>query len=388
MTAPESAKVEPAVLDAVAERLDFFLSDANLRQDKFLRKIMMSDDGQYPHQVTPDILLRFNTIKNHTSDPEVVLAAAKTIDRLELSSDGKAIGLKDKFTSEKMDGNVPLSLVVNKLPVREDGKSYDITSDEVRELFTSYGKVTLVKMRYNYPRGDGKGGERPKRVPSGAAFVEFETKEEQEKASADTLTTRAGETIEPKRKIELKGNTLEVMTLEEHLADLRAERKKEKESGEGHGKKRDEPGSPSSKGEASSNAFTFDWKPGCVIRLEGLSADSCDREGLLDALASGLGISVADVRERKIYVDYSRGQEKGALRFPEPSDDIKTLCDKINAGDIKVKDKKVGTARMLEGDEESTYWKDFIDFKTKQMQMRGSGRDGNRNRHNKRSRRH
>lgn len=368
-------EADPAVVEAVAERLRFFLSDANLRQDTFLRKLMLSTHGEYPHHVTPDILLRFNTIKQHTTDPEVVLAAAKSLDSfLVLSEDGKAIGLKEKFSMDKMDDNLPKSFFLENVP--HDEIRYKVGPEEIRKLFEAYGKVALVKLRFHLP--SKRMEERPKRVPAGSALVEFEAVEAFEKAAEEVLTTVGGETVEPKRKLELEGSTLKVLRLKEYVENRKSRKKDKREKGgdESRGDKRDR---PEDTPDSPSKTFSIDWKPGCVIRLEGLSATECDREALLDTLASGLGITTTEVKERKIYVDYSRGQEIGALRFPEPSDEIKALCEKLNAGDVKVKEDKVSKARILDGEEESKYWTDFVDFKTKQMQQRGGDRHHGRN---------
>ena len=120
--------------------------------------------------------------------------------------------------------------------------------------------------------------------------------------------------------------------------------------------------------------FTFDWKPRCVIRIKEVGPE-CSREAILDAVAKGLNVEVSDVKERNIYADFSRGQTEGAIRFKGPSEDIEDLCKKLAAGELEIAGQKVGSAHVLEGDEESTYWNDFIDFKQKQMQHRQDERN-------------
>jgi lupus La protein len=376
----------------VAERLRFFLSDANLRQDVFLRKIMLDDQGEYPHKVTPETLLKFNTIKHHTMDPEVVLEAAKTLgDKLTVSDDGKAIGLVEPFTMEKMDDNIPLSLLVENLPVDEESKRYKVDPDEIRKLFDEYGRVALVKLRFhlakreNGDRGHSSKKQHQKRVPSGSVLVEFETAEELEKASADVLTCRDGDTLEPKRKLEISGAALRVMPLKEWIDSRKKIKEQEEEGRKKDGQEKEEEKKKRKIEDEKALTFTFDWKPGCVIRIEGITTPDCDREAILDMITTGLGTTLAAVKETKVYVDYSRGQEKGAIRFPEPSDDIKTICDKLKSGDLKIKEDPVKEAKILEGEEEKKYWEDFIDFKSKQLQQKAGERGGHRHGH-KRSR--
>ena len=352
------------------ERLEFFFSDANLRQDDFMRKILLKSTGEYPHQIAVDVLLKFNTIKTYTTDVSFLVEVAKSVpEKLVVSSDEKAIGRVNTFTMEQMKGHLPLSLYVSKLPLKksDDGKDqYAITSDQLRDLFQEYGKVALVKLRFRSERGSKR------REPKASAWVEFEAEESVAKAAAEVLTLKGGAQVEPKRKIELEGSQIEVELLEEH---------------EGLKKKRDSNGTPKTetkdgeedKKREKSTDFDFEWKPGCVIRLEGLSAEDCDREALLDAVAEGLSTTADEAaKERKIYADYSRGQEIGAIRFPDVADDIKTLCDKFASGDVKVKGTAVKAARILEGDEETTYWNDFIEFKKKQKQIQGSNQKRNK----------
>ena len=39
----------------------------------------------------------------------------------------------------------------------------------------------------------------------------------------------------------------------------------------------------------------------------------------------------------------------------------------MKSGEVKINDEKVGDAKILDGEEESKYWADFIEFKNKQV---------------------
>ncbi|GAX12171.1 lupus La protein [Fistulifera solaris] len=352
------------------ERLEFFFSDANLRQDDFMRKILLKNTGDYPHQITVDVLLKFNTIKSYTTDAAVLVEVAKSLpEKLVVSSDEKAIGRVNTFTVDQMKGHLPLSLYISNLPLKksdDDKQEYAIKADQLRDIFQEYGKVAMVKLRFRNDRNSKR------RQPKGSAWVEFEDADSVAKAAADVLTVKDGAEVEPKRKIELEGSQIGVELLEEHEGlkkkrDVNGTSKGEAQNGDDDEEKKDK-----------SAEFVLDWKPGCVIRLEGLSVEECDREAILDAVAEGLSITVDEVKERKIYADYSRGQENGAIRFPDVADDIKTLCEKFASGDVKVKGAVVKVAKILEGDEETTYWNDFIEFKKKQKQNHGSNQKRNK----------
>ncbi len=64
-----SDEKEDEVVKAVAERLKFFFSDANIRQDRFIRNHLLQQNKNDPSGFVPlESLLRFNTIKKLTTD--------------------------------------------------------------------------------------------------------------------------------------------------------------------------------------------------------------------------------------------------------------------------------------------------------------------------------
>ena len=155
------------------------------------------------------------------------------------------------------------------------------------------------------------------------------------------------------------------MLLAEYIATRKAENAADRKENSGTKREHED----AEEEDAENPTFTIDWKPNCVIRMEGLP-ESCDREAILDTIAAGLEISVNEVMTRKIYADYSRGQPAGAIRFPEFGPFIAKIAASLKSGDLKIKDTKVEDARVLEGDEEKKYWDDFIAFKNKQIAHR------------------
>jgi hypothetical protein len=55
-----------------------------------------------------------------------------------------------------------------------------------------------------------------------------------------------------------------------------------------------------------------------------------------------------------IYVDHSRGQTDYAIRLPEPTDDVKNICDKLKEGAVEIAGTKVETAFVWK-EEETKY---------------------------------
>jgi hypothetical protein len=268
-----------------------------------------------------------------------------------------------------MDDNIPLSLYVGNLPIAEpeEGKNtqYAVSMDEVRALFEPYGDVTLVKLQFQKVGGDNDASPAKKKFdPTGGAFVEFETAEQQQKALEDLCAKKDGEAVEPKTKLTLGGNTLDVITLREWIDSKKKINKQSNDAGAKPGpKKREREEVPEP--EIVVKEFTVDWKPGCVIQVKGLG-ESCDREAIRAAVAKGLEMTEEETVEKGIYADYSRGQTGGAIRFNEPSDSISALVTKLASGDVEIAGAKVESASILEGEEEQKYWANFIEFKNKQ----------------------
>lgn len=381
-----------SAIEGVKERLRFFFSDANIRQDIFLRRLLVKEeDGR---SVAINTMLRFNTIKKHTEDPVVLIQAAKELnDMLVVDEEKATLSRVVPFTLDMMNGNIPKSLYIKNLPLKDapaaaatdDDKSstprkqYDVTVDEIRALFEKYGDVAMVKFKFspfpsdgaNNDGGNGKQRNFSKRKPlhpKGTAMIEFHKQEDLDKAAEATLTVKGGEKQEPKDKLVLEGKPeadLEVMLLSEHVELQKKENEKRNEKGSNKRIREDDDEEVQQENEFPK--FLVDWKPGCVIKMRGLPA-ACDREAIMDMLAKGLEISLQELKDRKIYADYSRGQTDGAIRFPQPDDKIVEVAKSLSEGGLTIQDVKLDEAVVLEGEEEKKYWDEFIEFKTKQIQ--------------------
>lgn len=112
------------------------------------------------------------------------------------------------------------------------------------------------------------------------------------------------------------------------------------------------------------------------MSLKGLS-DGCDRESILASIKEKCEEYEMD---SKPYVDYSRGQTNGAIRFKQPFEKIRDFVSDLKNGDIKILDQKVEDASVLAGEEEEQYWKAFLEFKRKQTYQFALQRNGNKKR--------
>ena len=349
----------PETMAALTERLNFFFGNANLRQDNFMRKLLLETNS-----ITVETLLKFNSIKALTSNPvDVVKAAEHLTSVLKVSEDQTTIGRVDPFTTDQMDGNIPLSLYLKEIP-HDDG-NYKVTVQEIRDFFELYGPVAIIKLGFHHTRNRA-------RKPNGGCMVEFEDLAALEKACSEVVTSKAGAPVEASRKFMVGEQQVQILTLQDHIEQSKKDTEEMKdETKEGH----------DDEGDVAEVAV--DWKKGCVIKLTGLSKD-CDREAIMTAVAKELKVT-EEIVKKDVYVDFSRGQTDGAVRFQEPSGKIAELCAKLAEGEIQIAGAKVASAKVLEGEEEEQYWKAFIEFKKKQRRLKSQDYSGRNKKRQRRS---
>ena len=368
---------ETNLIPKVAERLRFFYSNANLRRDKFLRREILETN---PTGLVPiTTLLKFNTIKNITTNPEIIAKAAredafcKTY--LKVNDEGTSIGRVDAFTKDMMEESeqAKFTLRVSNLPTDGEGHEakYHQSREEVRDLFTEFGYVSLVNLIMGHARGADK------RFAIGRAFIEFETEEGFKKAAEELCVEGelAPNENKPKRVLKVGDTELRIKTMQQWLNKKAAQKnggivppKNNDIKKEGEGKDIKEESSVGEKRAAPVEVpeFTLDWKKGCVISIKGVP-EGCDREGILAAVKSFMGDDI------EVRADFSRGQKDGAIRFDEPNEKISELSSKLNEGTITISQEKLESAVVLDGEDEEEYYKNYIAFRNKQLKMRAEG---------------
>jgi hypothetical protein len=235
---------------------------------------------------------------------------------------------------------------------------------EIRDFFEPYGEVAIVKLGFSHSKHKG-------RRPKGSCMVEFASASGVEAAAAAVATHRGGKEVEPPpdKKLVVGDQRLTIVTLKDHV-DFGAKDGQPKEAAENGDEVEDD------------EDVAIDWKKGSVIQVQGLAAE-CDREKILDAIAKFLDCGVEELKG-KVYVDYSRGQTSGAIRFDDPTENqVSDMCQKLSSGEMLIGGSKVESAKVLEGDEEEKYRKDFAEFKKRQRRNRqDSGRKNKRRRQN------
>lgn len=450
---------DDVIISSLAERLSFFFSNANLRQDKWMRgQLASSHDG---NSLPLDLLMKFNTVKSITSDKSFLALAAQS-DSLKtlITYDGEKEEIRRvvPFDYKTMGDGSRLSLYVKNIPlteptttttIKEEEKDkeekeeeevaaeadkfrprYAVSREEVQSLFECYGRIAIIQLRYGRKKdeqhqkkntivgnedyekytlssGDTTRGGKGESYPLGVAIVEFDSVEGMENAckdlliSEDTKTTTTTETKDGEEEnavvavdgggvdakeadnegeekassmtttggtkvLELKGKKLIVERMRPSKFFLNKKRSREDDDDD------DEEENAEEEQDDAKNIepVAFDWEKGCVIALTGLSTTACDRESIREAVSDILGVT-KDVKTSGLYVDYTRGQSTGNIRLNEPKpDEMNDLVAKLCDGSVLIANEKVESAKILEGEEEEQYMKEYFDFLTKMKKMR------------------
>ena len=411
-----------AIIAKLAERLRFFFSNANLRQDRWMRDQMTTTDGGIcDGPLSLEVLMRFNTLKSLTKDKSLLASAAKSDDLKGLISydeEKEEVKRVTPFDFKTMGDGSKLSLYVKNVPVTEpppedkEGPEpekekfrprYAVTRDEVKALFDGYGRVALVQLRYGkkpqqhsendekYNSSSARGVKAGESYPLGVAIIEFEGIDGIEKACEDLLPRKDkedGEKKDPTTVLKIMGKQLVV-------EKMRPSKLFKGQADNGSIKKRsrdDDPSEDNHDGEEKVvdeveddkfEPITLDWEKGCVVALGGLDAASCDRESLRDAVSEILGVTT-DVKTSGLYVDYNRGDTTANLRLKSPKpDEMKELVSKLMDGSLLVANAKVGSAKILEGEEEEKYYDKFIAWLNTRKRMKDEERKSNNNNNNR-----
>ncbi|XP_039566604.1 la-related protein 7 isoform X3 [Passer montanus] len=149
------------VLADIAKQVDFWFGDVNLHKDRFLREqIEKSRDGY----VDISLLVSFNKMKKLTTDGKLIARAVKSSSVVELDLEGTRIRRRQPLGERPTDVD-SRTVYVELLPK-------NVNHSWIERVFGKCGNVVYVSIPRYRSTGD----------PKGFAFVEFETKEQAEKA--------------------------------------------------------------------------------------------------------------------------------------------------------------------------------------------------------------
>mmetsp|Transcript_11164 Transcript_11164/g.21955 ORF Transcript_11164/g.21955 Transcript_11164/m.21955 type:complete len:385 (-) Transcript_11164:1265-2419(-) len=155
---------------SIRKQVEFYLSDANLKTDKFFHDVISSSADGY---VSMDVLLKCRKLKSLTSSPDVIAQALKSSTEVEVNSDGSGVrrtgnaaipelSVKKK-TSAEAKSEPPVLIL--KVSVPEETKA---TWKELRDSF----KAAFIDTELTYTRFHGQEGHIGVRGGTSAATVQ------------------------------------------------------------------------------------------------------------------------------------------------------------------------------------------------------------------------
>ncbi|KAI7730348.1 hypothetical protein M8C21_025105 [Ambrosia artemisiifolia] len=177
---PTTTTASPTLTDElrhkIIKQVEYYLSDENLRTDKFLLKYLAKDEEGY---VPVAVIASFKKLKKLTHHKSLIVAALKESSLLTLSSNEKKVKRIHPFPlTEFLDPELCTVLVEN-LPE-------DHTIENLKKLFCHAGTIKKITVHEENATRDARKFSIEEKLLSGKLYasVEYETVEAAEKAVA------------------------------------------------------------------------------------------------------------------------------------------------------------------------------------------------------------
>ncbi|XP_047068210.1 la protein 1-like [Lolium rigidum] len=393
----------------VLRQVEFYFSDSNLPRDGFLRKtVEESEDGL----VSLALICSFAKMRSHLgldatvkedSVPETtVLAVAKVLRcsaALRVSEDGKRVGraselLKPDEIIEQIDSR---SIAASPLP-------YNVKLEDVQSFFAQHGKVNSVRLPKHVS---------DKRHFCGTALVEFSEEEEANNVLEKKLSFAGADLeIKPKKEFDTereakqeayeKSNTNKPgrdegypkgLILAFKLKNICADGDSEQNGGDKVDEtdiaKKEEASSPAKESvigdeeKVPENADATEKKSDDVEESKAADAQSLNKDGKSPSENDKEIITREDFKEYFAkfgtvrYVDFSKGDDSGYLRFEESkaAEKARALAALSDEGGLIMKGHLV-TLEPVSGQAEKDYWSEIKGGQGKYKENNRSNRGG------------
>ena len=336
---PSSLGGDEETLNKVANQLEFYFGDANLKRDRYLRQMI---EGSTTGFVPISEVLTFSRLKALTSQPSIIAQAAKLSFTLQVSEDN--LGIARKAPLPKNEQPVDACIWIKGLP-------FNATLDEISQAVKTIENVETYSI---FLRKDKQ------QLFNGEAFVELGNAEEVNlivEKGVKSLLFRNQPLDAP-----------ELLPLADWMSKFKKTTKPPKPTNHEAAAK-----APIQKDANTDKDKPTEIEAGALLVLEGLMSD-CSREAIK-----------AVINARITFIDYERGNEKAIVRFPS-ADDCKQGVSSLE----KEKDKnivKLTSYRVMDAAETSDYAK-LVDEKRKlrmssEYRPKSGGGSNGRDRRNK-----
>lgn len=313
-----------SVEEKILTQVEFYFSDSNLPNDKFLRGIVEKNEGFVPIETVAS----FKKMQSLTKDIKVVTEALRKSEKLVVSEDGTKVKRSTPLP-EKVDFT-PQSIYAKGFP-----KEYSL--EQINEYFTQHlegeEKILCTRMRRFKDKNF-----------KGSVFVELNSAEAAQRIAKLTLTAPTTE-AEP----------LLLHMKADYLAKKAEEQKQRKD------KKRPRDGEAEPKKEEFKRDITLD----CIVKVSAL-AEGCMREDIKGAFeAAGCKVT---------FVEFNKGNSAGYVRLDKESE-VKASAAVAKMTEDKVQIKEASPElSALTGEEEAAYWKKVFDAQEAKKKMGGKGK--------------
>lgn len=310
---------------SIQKQIEFYFSDSNFRNDKFLKEKAAEDGEGF---VSIDVLLTFNKLKALTTDVAEIAKSVADSKTVVVSEDGLRLRRANALPEE--NDSKEKTLYVKGFPEGDEGA--DVTIESVTEQFSTYGNILMVRLRKDHVTRAFKGG----------CFIEYDSVDAVNKAIADSHDAEGQVTLKYKDT-----PFLCVMSLVQWLANKANKKSKRKgaDTTPGEKRKRDDDQGDEAKVEVAAGPVEF--ITGQIVKITNVPAEATLFE-IKDKFKT-----ITEVR----YVDFEVGETTAHVRLSNPEAAAKAMAA-IGAG-MKLLDAEGEAnveAALLEGDEETAYW--------------------------------
>ncbi|CAF0852962.1 unnamed protein product [Adineta steineri] len=352
----------------IIRQIEYYLGDVNMVRDKFLKTEVTKDQGWIPLSV----LTTFKRLQSLTTDFKTITSALKNSvsGLLQIDETEHRIRRNPERPIPNSQAELELALRNRTVYVKGFPKTDDVTIDKLLVFFEQFGSIESVQMKKQFKSKDF----------NGAAFVVFPTEE------------KAREFIEKSKETPIKyedGSVLECSLQDDHY------KKKALESANG--------------GKASSDNEKYKKNNDKEVRKEKRKEDlekqtnehleKLNNENLPGALIHIAGMPATGTRElikekfnpftKTPWIDFNKGDAEAWVRLNE-ANTAKDVLEKVLAagqGKLAIGDKEV-TSRIVEGEEETQFWKEANEKRaaerTKKHQRFGGNKRGGHGKRNTR----
>lgn len=324
-----------SVEDKIRTQIEFYFSDSNLPNDRFLKAEIAKDDGWVPLST----IASFQRLKQLSTDLAVVISALEPSTQILLNDD------KTKIKRAVPLGDVDASANT----VYIDGFPLDSTLESLEKFLTD-NNVAFKCIRLRYHASKKAGAPRPFR---GSILVEL--------ASPEAVTELVARTIASPQSVE---QNLVIKSHEEFDMENKkreAERDAAKQKAE-----QDRMAEELRQQEYLERFRPTPFTAGFLIAFTGMPASTAREDISKACVAAGATVG---------FVDYDRGRPSGAVRIQ--TGDIEEVCKKLNESASTIDATSPPTFSVLTGDAEKVEW-DVIERQKEERLMAAQAGDKNK----------